>query len=332
MMRKFLDEYMAHQSCYFKYSTILKYVVIKKSSLLKKNIKIFKNYINVTIYQDQGEKYSMSMFIIDEKKCRKDGICVQACPMGILVQKDKTALPVPVKIAEELCIQCGHCVAVCPHGAFSLKNMPSEECPPVREEWLLNAEQAEHFLRSRRSIRVYKNKPVDKELITRLIETARYAPSGHNSQPVEWLVVYESQDVQRLAAHVIDWMQSVQKENPELAAALSLDLVIKRWQKGKDVICRNAPHLIVAHAPRENPTASTAAAIALSYLELAAPSLGLGTCWAGYLYGAALSWPPIQEFLSLPEGHITYGIMMAGYPEYKYHRLPLRRKPEISWR
>jgi len=65
---------------------------------------------------------------------------------------------------------------------------------------------------------------------------------------------------------------------------------------------------------------------------LAAPSLGLGTCWAGYFTAAANFYPPLQEALALPQGHLPYGAAMVGYPKYGYQRMPPRNKPEITWR
>jgi len=274
----------------------------------------------------------MSLFMINQEKCKRDGICVETCPMGLIELKDDQAFPSPIKDAEELCVQCGHCVAVCPHGALSLKTITPEQCPPIQKDWLLNPEQAEHFLRSRRSIRAYKDKPVDKETIARLIEIARFAPSGHNSQPVEWLVIYDSAEVQKLAGVVIDWMRHMLKQQPDVANLMHMDRVVDRWEKGKDAVCRKAPHIIVAHASKDNRMAPAASTIALAYMELAAPSLGLGACWAGYFNAAATVWPPMQKALALPESHISFGAMMVGYPKYKYHRLPLRKEPQISWR
>ena len=274
----------------------------------------------------------MSLFVVNQEKCKRDGICVETCPMGLIERRDDDSFPTPTDDAENLCVQCGHCVAVCPHGALSLKTMTPEQCPPMQKEWLLLPEQAEHFLRSRRSIRAYKEKPVDKALIKRLIEIARHAPSGHNSQPVEWLVIHDSTEVQKLAGIVVDWMRYMLKQQPDVANLFHMDQVIDRWEKGKDAVCRSAPHVIVAHAPKEDRRAPVASATALAYLELAAPSLGLGTCWAGYFNAAATSWPPMQKALALPENHISFGAMMIGYPKYKYHRLPLRKEPQIIWR
>ena len=238
----------------------------------------------------------------------------------------------PTDDAEKLCVGCGHCVAVCPHGALSLETIIPEQCPPIRKDWQITPEQAEHFLRSRRSIRAYKDKPVDKELITRLIEIARFAPSGHNSQPVQWLVIYDRAEIQKFAGMVIDWMRYMLKQQPDFANFLHMDRVVDRWEKGRDTVCRNAPHVIVAHASKEDRRAPVASTIALAYLELAAPSFGLGACWAGYFNAAAASWPPLQKALALPGDNISLGAMMVGYPKYTYHRLPPRKDPQIIWR
>ena len=79
----------------------------------------------------------MSHFIIDQDKCKRDGICAAECPMRIIEFK-ADHVPTPVENAEELCIHCGHCVAICPHGAFSLADMKPEECPPVKNDLALS--------------------------------------------------------------------------------------------------------------------------------------------------------------------------------------------------
>jgi len=273
----------------------------------------------------------MSHFIVDGTKCRRDGICVAVCPVGILT-RGVDAVPEAVPGAEALCISCGHCVAACPFGACSLDTMPVEKCPPVRPEWRLSPEQAEHFLRMRRSIRVFKGGAVAHGRLERLIRTARYAPSGHNHQPVRWLVISGREPVRAIAGLVIDWMRSIRAAKPLLGRKLMLDRLVGAWDAGRDLICRDAPHLIVTHAPKDDVTAPSACTLALAYLELAAPAHGLGACWAGYLQMGALHWPPLQEALALPAGEVFCGAMLVGEPRYRYHRLPTRRDPEITWR
>ena len=147
----------------------------------------------------------MSLIAIDEQKCQRDGHCVAVCPTKVLALK-KGAFPAATALAEEMCIRCGHCVAVCPHGALSHREMASADCPAGRPDWKLSPEQVEHFLRSRRSIRAYQDKTVEREAIAKLISIARYAPSGHNGQPVEWLVVSGRAEVKKLGGLVVEWM------------------------------------------------------------------------------------------------------------------------------
>ena len=72
-------------------------------------------------------------------------------------------------------------------------------------------------------------------------------------------------------------------------------------------------------------------ALALSYFELCAPALGLGSCWGGYFYSAVNAYPPLYEGLGLPPDHKAFGAVMVGYPKLRYQRLPLRKQPRITW-
>jgi nitroreductase len=69
----------------------------------------------------------------------------------------------------------------------------------------------------------------------------------------------------------------------------------------------------------------------LSYLELYAPTLGLGSCWAGYFYSAVNAYPPLFQALKLPAKHKAFGAVMVGYPAHRYRRLPQRNAPVVSW-
>lgn len=271
----------------------------------------------------------MDLFSIDNEKCDKDGFCVIECPAHI-IQMDREG-PVPVSGAEAICIQCGHCVAVCPKGAFSLKTLSPGQCMPIEQDIRLTTTQIEHFLRSRRSIRVYKEKAVPKDLFKKALEIACCAPTGSNKQPVQWLVVNKKEDIIKIGAHVIDWMRYVAKTHPEIAQTLNMEALITQWDKGVDRICRNAPQLVFAYASDEFGSAAADCHTAMAYLELVLPGFGLGSCWAGYINYAAGQWPNLKTKLNLPEKHTCHGALMVGYPKIKYFRAPKRNAPVIRY-
>ncbi|MCK5615011.1 nitroreductase family protein [Candidatus Pacearchaeota archaeon] len=272
------------------------------------------------------------LFSVDPEKCNCDGICVEACGRRIIEMEDQDAVPTPVAGAEELCIDCGHCVAVCPTGALSRDTMKPKDCPEIQKDLLISVEQAEQLFRSRRSIRNYKDKPIEREKLNKLMQIAGYAPSARNARPVHLLVIEDSTEVRRLTGLVIDWMRLTINHAPALAEAFHFDRLVGFWDSGKDPICRNAPHLIIAHALESAGMAHEDCILALAYMELATCPLGLGATWAGYVMAATSSYPPLTKAMNLPEGHKCFGVLMVGYPKFKFVRMPLRNPPAVTWR
>ena len=274
----------------------------------------------------------MGLITIDPSKCKKDGICAASCPIGIIRLQDGNGLPEMIPGGEPACLVCGHCVAVCPHGALDHERMKRETCPPIERERVITEEQAVQFLRSRRSIRIFRHKAVEKEKIQKLIEIGRFAPTGTNTQLVEWIAFTDAEKIKALAGMAVDWMRYVLEKKPESEPIGYLPLIVAAWDAGIDAVLRNAPALVVALAPEEAGNGMVDLSLALCYLELAAPKFGLGTCWAGLLRRGIANWPPLREAVGIPKGYPHCYPMMLGYPKYKYHRLPERRTPKITWR
>ena len=280
--------------------------------------------------KEEGD--TMGFIVIDEEHCKKDGLCAIECPAVIIRVNKETGFPEMVPGGEERCLLCGHCVAVCPHGALTHKHCPREECPPIDPKLALTEQQAEQFLRSRRSIRHYQDKPVEREKIQRLIEIARYAPTGSNSQLVHWLVIDDKKRIKELAGLTVDYYRCLLREEPAAASYASLPRAIAAWDAGYDAVLRSAPALVVASAPQEAYNGMVDVTLALCYLELMAPVLGLGTCWAGMLQRALRAAPGVKEALGIPAGHPHHYPMMLGYPKVKFYRLPQRKPPRITYR
>lgn len=272
----------------------------------------------------------MALLKVDQQRCEKEGICVEVCPIGILAL-DAGAGPVVRPGMSQHCIACGHCVAACPHGALDNVRNPLSGQAPLEHFPIVEPNTALAFLRSRRSIRCYKDDPVPRELTLKLLEAARYAPSGHNSQGIGYLIVEQPKDIERISAIVAEWMMLMVETQPELANRLHMPGIIKAHQRGDDRILRKAPLLIVATAPVALRAAQVSSYLALEYVELYAASLGLGTCWAGFAQICAQQYPPMLGFLNVPADRAVTGMMMAGFPKFSYYRLPERNPLQVVW-
>ena len=274
----------------------------------------------------------MSLLTIDESLCKKDGLCAADCPMAIIRIKDENSFPELVPDGDQLCLRCGHCVAVCPHGALNHAEVPLEDSLPITKEAAVTHAQAVQLLRSRRSVRRFKDKPVGQETLQQLIELARYAPTGSNAQLIEWIVINDRQKIHNIAAKVIDWMRAVLAKDPQPANMPYMPLFVAAWDMEFDAILHGAPGLIIATAPKEDANGMVDITLALSYLELAATTLGLGTCWAGLLRGALYSQAALREVVGIPDNHPHYYGLMIGYPAVKYYRMPARKTPKIIFK
>ena len=272
------------------------------------------------------------MIVIDSEKCKTDSICVVACGRQIIQQSETDSIPFMLEADAETCILCGHCIAACPSEALSLQEIPIESCIPFQKDLAITFDQAEQFLKFRRSTRGFKDKAVEQEKLNRLIETASYAPSGHNARPVRWIVMKQREEVAKIAAGVCKWMEKLTTDSPPFADMLKAAEKVECWKKGDDRITRNAPHLVIAHAPSLGGTPHEDCTLSLSYLELAASAMGIGATWAGYIMLASLFDQTFMKALNLPEGNQPYGIMLLGYSKTKFKRIPPRDVLPVEWR
>ncbi|MCE5238804.1 nitroreductase family protein [bacterium] len=122
-------------------------------------------------------------FEVDERKCTHCGACIATCPTDMV--RDKRGA---IKISFVACIGCGHCMAVCPEGAVSLAEIEYEggflPRPPA-----VSAEDLLSVLQSRRTVRRYRPDPVSREGLERLVEAARWVPTGANCQCQQFVVI-----------------------------------------------------------------------------------------------------------------------------------------------
>ncbi len=273
----------------------------------------------------------MPLITFDRELCTKCGRCVAECPVRIMEMTGPENGPEAVSERVPTCIHCGHCVCVCPDSALTHEDYGPADCPLSGEA--PSEEDAERIIRRRRSVRSYKNKPVEREVIEKLIHIARYGPTASNSQLVNWIAIDNREGVKEVSDHVIKWMAKLVKwRHPAARKGYNFKRLIEAYEAGMDVISRGAPALVITHAPKSHHFAEIDSAVALTSMDIAAPSLGLGACWGGFITVAARYHKPLVKHVGIPKGHVFTGAMMLGYPKFGYLRLPKRKEPDITWK
>ena len=273
----------------------------------------------------------MKFGAIDSSKCIGDALCVAVCPARLFKMESGQSVPQIKAEASERCINCGHCVAICPSGAISLERMPVSQCIEIDQTLHVNYEQLGQLMRSRRSIRLYQHKDVEQEKLQALIALASHAPTARNTQQIGWSVIDSAEKVRQAAQLVIDFFQKLVDEKNPLSEKYNMAGMINAWQKGYDGIARGANALVITHAPKSYEIGIVDSSITLTYFELAASTMELGCCWGGIFMMAVSQSAPLQQFFQIPQEHKCLGVMMVGYPQYKYQRIPQRNTPNVNW-
>jgi nitroreductase len=146
-------------------------------------------------------------------------------------------------------------------------------------------------VKGRRSIRAFKNQDVPAEIVEKLIDAARWAPSAGNVQPWEFIIVRKSGIKRKLAEAALN--QTFIEESPVVIVVCADENRSSQGYgvRGKALYCIQ----------------DTAAAT--QNIHLAAYSLGLGTCWVG-----AFREERARKILEIPQGTRPVGIIPIGYP------------------
>lgn len=263
--------------------------------------------------------------LIDPLLCSSCGTCGKICVTKKITSNEHFD---PVLHSDAMCIGCGQCIAVCPAGAISTDSpgfLNTNSVPACKSG--IESELLASYLMSRRSVRVWADKAVPKEVFEKLIEVASYAPSGVNIHPVEWVIVNDPKKVKEFSDASIAFLTSLPDEHPGKSFA---DMILGGLGEG-DPICRNAPALMIAVTKGYNPSELVDAVIALSYVDVYAPSLGIGTCWVGYVMAMLSFNPELGKILGIPSDRKPQYAMLAGYPKYKFRQLPPREMGKVVW-
>lgn len=253
----------------------------------------------------------MDIITIDRDRCIGCGECAADCVMGRLSVEDGKAAVLP----EKNCIACGHCYAICPAGAVSMAGAVSPDASAAAAPMSdLDADRLLLGMESRRSVRRFTGEPLTDAEIKMLLDAGRFAPTGGNRQGVHFVVLREKlAEAERLAVEAFS-------SSPRLASLLP--------ERGAEsFFFKGAPAAIVVAGKRP-----VDPALASSYMELLAQSMGLGVFYSGYFIMAAEKSAELRALLGLPTGVSPVTALVLGHTDVSYRRLVPRQAAKVIWK
>ena len=289
---------------------------------------------------------------IDGRLCTGCGLCVRVCPADTLSLREGKAV-----VSGRRSLACGHCAAICPAGAVRVRALDDEaarfETLRVDFQALAPGEydpaMLVQLMRSRRSCRNYRQRPVAKALLTDLVRAGITAPSGTNSQQWTFTLLDRREQVialgnrvglffeklNRLAANPLARFYSRLFGNDALGRyhrrySRTTAMALRVWrEEGRDRLFHGAPAAILvgsrpgASCPLED------ALLATQNILLAAHALGLGSCLIGFAVEAMKRDRTIQQELGIPGEEAVYAVIALGYPDEHYLRGAGRKWPLV---
>ncbi|MBC7333800.1 MAG: nitroreductase family protein [Actinobacteria bacterium] len=164
------------------------------------------------------------------------------------------------------------------------------------------------IIKKRRSVRKFKNIPVEDEKILKLIEAARLAPSATNRQPWRFIVVKSKELLLEISSSALGIINTWAKSAPLLIVCCAVKKSLLTHYMGER-LSRIPYHIMDV-------------AIAAEHIVLEAEELGLSSCWIGWF-----SEKKIRKILDIPPGWKIVAILAVGYKDESYTPKPQKRLP-----
>jgi len=282
---------------------------------------------------------------INQSSCKNCGICTEVCPNKIIGKNGSIEF---IQKKKHLCLQCGQCMAICPAKAVDIEGLSYDnfyELPRNNG----NYENFAEILRSRRSVRTFKNRPVSEELIDEIVDSVSYAPFGAAPEKMEISVINNREKIESALPLISDFLVGIKKyiENPITSGFLRLFTGKEEFQTIKnhiypiaksgvynlgkgDGITRGAQTIITIHAPKNAEAHTNNGIIYATYIMLAAHAIGLGATMVECIIEPINRSKKLKQIFQIPNGNEAIISVIIGHPKYKYKRTIRRNKHKVN--
>lgn len=260
------------------------------------------------------------MVEIDKELCIGCGACVKDCPGEALQLKEKKAEYI------RKCIQCGHCVAVCPVRAVSIPDYAMDEVEEYdKDSFTIDPENFLHAVKFRRSIRNFKDTPIEKEKLERILNAGRYTPTAKNTQGCRFVLIRdEMEEFKSLFWKELPSVLDRMKEESPLYEKIFRGFYEKYQKDPKaDTFFFNATSFLVITS--KNPLDG---GLAAANIETMAAAEGAGVLFSGYTKAVVEASAAIREWLGIGKRTVVC-CMLMGYPAVSYKRTAPRKTGNI---
>lgn len=263
---------------------------------------------------------------IDKEKCTQCGVCTHICWTHAM-KKGEDGYPVMSQNdpsdSWHSCWGCQRCMASCPTGALGIcGKKPEDSATPDQRP---TPESVDALVLTRRTCRDFKQEDIPLEKINHILSLAATAPSAGCNQQVRFSVVTQKEVMKKLSKKLWQGLldnaeQGIFPGSEEGFNEKDFRLVERGINHGKDVIFRNAPHMLLIHAPKSPGSPTIDTAIALTYGELLFSAHGFGTVVASFGGTSLRSLPGLLEELGIPEDHFLQAPLLFGIPSLTFPR------------
>ena len=212
---------------------------------------------------------------------------------------------------------CGHCACICPKKAITMTGF-DELAIELTNSQRLDSDELLMAIKSRRSIRKFKDKDVPLEIIKQIIEAGRYTPSAKNSQDVSYIVLDNKKEVYEKEA--VKFFRRI-KPIADIAVKHSKEVTID-----DNFFFKHAPISIMI-VTKDKISGSLAA----SNMALMAESYGLGILFSGYFSDVANNSLRLKKLLNLKQRDHVVTTLVIGYPDVKYRRTAQKEAANVRY-